>query len=494
MINETNETNGTYTHNNAYILDRDMPLVFGSIDEDRLKNDLDIPAMAKEDAENASVLNKTPSSVPAKIMQAAESLQRTVVNTYNLKIDNADKQIKVVRRNYDGLRGRLKKICSDRAAECAAELASVNEKIKIAKAREAEEGEYLTRFKEENGLTDRSADRITGSDLFFRWTVIIFFLTAETGFNAVLFGGAFLFAISKAFVPSFLNMCFGLLAGACYRHLHVKKLRKRAFVCLGMLCLTIFGLNLGISHYRTAMINLEPVKERLDVLENMENPSDAEKREALSLKAELSPGKAAWEIFKNDPFRFTDIEFLFIFIFGLICSFADAFEFYKTDDPYPGFRKRTVAFENVQEKRLLSQKEYDETVKKYSHAVREDIKGAQNELMNDIAELRSMNDTYLSYKEDFPRFGKEMSDFFKDLLIRYCAEFAKNTPDRVPVFDVDILKGIKGKKLKSLSEEPDVLLSKIEEDDVSGRLADLFAEAEALSDETMGKLRAEKVL
>ncbi|MBO4539459.1 MAG: hypothetical protein J5781_04225 [Clostridia bacterium] len=424
-------------------------------------------------------------------MRAAESLMTVASNSYNLKISDMEKQIKTVRKSYDGFREQLKKICRDRTGECREELSSVNGKIKMAKDKETEEEENLRRFKEKNGLMERTADRINGTDIFFSWVVIVFFLLIESLFNAFLFGGAFLFAIGKAFVPSFLNMFFGLLLGDIYRYTHVERQKKKAFLFCGVICLLIFGLNLGISQYRTAMINLEPLKERLEYLENMENPSDEDRREVLSLRSELSPGKTAWNNFRKDPFHFTDMESFFIFLFGIICSLIDAREFYKTDDPYPDFRKRTIAFENAQKERLASQTEYDKTIKKYGALVREDIKKKHNELLADIDQLRGLNDTYLCYKEDFPRFGKDLNDTFKELCDAYLAEFAKTAPDRVPSFDID--GGIKGKKVKALSEEPAILLEKIEDELTSGKISSVVAEEEAFADEALGELRAEKL-
>ena len=98
------EANGAYTHNNVYIIDEDLPKIFGSIDENRLEKDLDIPEMAKGDAEKATLLKKKPSTVPAKIMRAAESLMTVASNSYNLKISDMEKQIKTVRKSYDGFR------------------------------------------------------------------------------------------------------------------------------------------------------------------------------------------------------------------------------------------------------------------------------------------------------------------------------------------------------------------------------------------------------
>lgn len=208
----------------------------------------------------------------------------------------------------------------------------------------------LQRFKRDNRL-DRSAHYPESRFLYF--AIAFMLIMIETGVNGYFFakghemgilGGGFI-----ALIPSFLNMLTGYYLGnfGCRLAIH-RSISKRSagiFLCF-VLPLWCIGFNFLIAHYRTAMANI----------------IDADVGDAAHI---------AIQTFLSEPLNLPDVESWLLLITGCTFVLIATLDFWKMDDPYPGFGERA--------------RDHDKKLQYYAH-LKEDSLDELNELRDENLE------------------------------------------------------------------------------------------------------------
>ena len=211
-------------------------------------------------------------------------------------------------------------------------------------AREAQDAtSEVNRFKLEH---NRKADADFPESRWWHWGIIAALVVVETFINGVFFGanveGGLLAGMSYAALISIINvMVLGyLLAVAAREVLHRNALRRAVGLTAAVLTLVAaLFWNLLVAHYREALpadypeqpgteetVQSEPNEQATESCWAGPNPSDADRE--------------AWCLFQQNPFGLNSFYSYLLLVFGIAMFFAGAVDWFKSDDPYPGYGKR----------------------------------------------------------------------------------------------------------------------------------------------------------
>ena len=207
----------------------------------------------------------------------------------------------------------------------------------IQLAREAQNAtSEVNRFKRKH---NRKADADFPESRLWHWGIIIGLVVVETFINGLFFGanveGGTLEGMSYAALISVLNVIvLGWLLALAARQVRHRSVIRRSVGWTGILLTVVIALlwNFLVAHYREALLPDYPAP-----------PGTEESAQAESCWYGESPEDAdqeAWCLFKESLFGLNGFYSYLLLFIGIAMFFGGAVDWFKTDDPYPGYGKR----------------------------------------------------------------------------------------------------------------------------------------------------------
>lgn len=286
-------------------------------------------------------------------------------------------------------------------------------------------------FIEENDLTKRPPKIISEGKKRVTYSIIFFILAFETIGNGSFFanenGLAGGFAL--AFVPAILNAVLGYTLGSRFRQIyHIKKANRRnGWLIVSFIFSLIFTLNLGITHYRSAM-------EQVSYAQTMVEKTTGEENQKYKEILELGVEKISIQSLTMAPFDLSGVQSWLLFLLGIVCSLITAHEAFSLDDPYPGYGDAIRHYEKAQE-------DYDEKreeVVENLNDICEQAKTTLNETYQGLLANKSAQEVFeminqaQEYEKDFLRYSDEIQSVGNQLLQIYRRAYQSIAGDKIP--------------------------------------------------------------
>ena len=210
-------------------------------------------------------------------------------------------------------------------------------------AREAQQaiGE-LNRFKREEG---RTADADFPESRRLHYGILVALVLFETLINGVFFGanvtGGYFAGTTYAVLISAVNvLALGFLAATMFRQIQHREPRRKlaGLAILFSVAIVAVFWNLFVAHYREALADdYPPAPETLTAAS-----SELERETAACWRGpdEADADQEALCLFRASPFGLGGFYSYMLLLIGLaMCAFG-ALDWFKSDDPYPGYGKR----------------------------------------------------------------------------------------------------------------------------------------------------------
>jgi len=269
----------------------------------------------------------------------------------------------------------------------------------------------LNQFKRDEKLT-RDADYPENRRL--QVGILLGLLVVETLINGLFFGanlrtGTF-GGVSYAVLISVFNVIgLGLLAAVTYRWTkHRATMQVIGWVGLALVTVAAIGWNLFVGHYREALAvdyppepeAVQPAPETATAEPGVEgcwrgdDEADAD-REALCL-------------FVRSPFALGGFQSYMLWLIGLFAWLLGTYEWYRNDDPYPGYGKRA-------RKRHKAEKRLADERAELLQTLKEQQDEAQNRLLAAFTDPVDTRKLALKAFDDLKRQHRDLRDFTKSL-------------------------------------------------------------------------------
>ena len=211
----------------------------------------------------------------------------------------------------------------------------------------------VNRFRLEQG---RNADADYPESRMWHWGILVALVVLESLINGLFFGanveGGLLAGTSYAVLISVVNVVvLGWVLAAMVREIQHRKGSRRVLGMAGLggvLVIAVFW-NLFVAHYREALpYDYPPAPDTVLVAQSaVAQPPLAQSPQADSLPEtcwrgpdESDADQEALCLFRASPFGLGGFYSYMLLLIGLAMCAAAAMDWYKTDDPYPGYGKR----------------------------------------------------------------------------------------------------------------------------------------------------------
>lgn len=298
--------------------------------------------------------------------------------------------------------------------------------------REFEEAEELKeRFIEDNDLSKRPPKIVSEGDKNVKMSLIALIVALETIGNGNFFAnengvvGGFILAL----VPAILNAVLGFTLGILFRQTyHIKSsCRRNGWLTVLFIFSLIFVLNLGITHYRSAM-------EQVSYAQTMVEKVAGEYEQKYENIVELGVEKISIQSLTSAPFDLSGVQSWLLFLLGIVCSLITAHEAFGLDDPYPGYGDAIRHYEKAQE----AYEEKREEVAENLNDVCEHAKITLNETYQGLLENKSAPEVYeminraREYEKDFLRYSDEIESIGNQLLQIYRRAYQSVAGEKIP--------------------------------------------------------------
>ena len=390
-----------------------VALTFAPLSVDKIKQKLHL----KEEA-----ASRGRSNLPPKTAANFDDVEQKIVSYIDNEIHKATESYhdhmisfeqRINRLHAAGHVGTIENISTRAEGDFAALVRRDATSLHTAKVAVRDSEIDLRNFKTENGL-NRSARYPESRFLYF--AIALMLITIETGVNGYFFakghemgmlGGGFV-----ALIPSFLNVLTGYYLGnyGCRLAVHKAAVKRYAGVLLcALLPVWCFGFNLLIAHYRTAMAGMV----------------DADMGDAAHI---------AIQTFRDTPFGLEDVESWLLLITGCTFSLIATLDFWKMDDPYPGFGERA--------------RDHDKKLQFYAH-LKEDSLAELNDLRDDnlealeeasnllnakVNEANTIVDSQSRWKVLFAQHLNHLEDAGRQMLAYYRTQNMTTRTDEAPTY------------------------------------------------------------
>lgn len=404
-------------------------------------------------------------------------------------------------RHRSALEERLRPPPANRGADPLVEKACKEMKDAVAEerpdlaglAREAQHaiGE-VNRFRRDEA---RTADADFPESRGWHWGLLVALIVVETLVNGLFFGanveGGLLAGTSYAVLISVVNVgVLGWLIAALVRLIHHRDPRRRVG---GLAALTVVAAvavtwNLFVAHYREALPPDYPVPPDTTMVAQQsavpQVPPDASPLEpgpvgepaadqtGAQVPAADSVPETCWRgpdethadqealcLFRASPFGLTGFYSWMLLLIGLAMCAAAAMDWFKTDDPYPGYGKRERRRRNTEERLLDDRREllgdlnelHDGAARKLRTDFRDPVEARQLAL-NDFNKLDARHTDLVGFARDLEKSCRGALDMY-----RTANREARTTPEpqiwQTPwVADWDLPEPPDGSRLMSEAE------------------------------------------
>lgn len=269
----------------------------------------------------------------------------------------------------------------------------------------------LNQFKRDEKLT-RDADYPDNRKL--QVSILLALLVLETLINGFFFGtnlrtGTF-GGVSYAVLISVFNVIgLGLLAAVTYR---LTKQRGTmvvvGWVGLAVVIAAAIGWNLLVGHYREALAVDYPPEP--DAVQPMPDAATAASGVEACWRGddEADADREALCLFVRSPFALGGFQSYMLWLIGLFAWLLGAYEWYRNDDPYPGYGKRA-------RKRHKAEKRLADERADLLQTLKEEQDVAQKRLLGAFSDPVDSRKLALNAFDNLKRLHRDFRDFTKSL-------------------------------------------------------------------------------
>ena len=260
----------------------------------------------------------------------------------------------------------------------------------------------------------------------WHWGVLVALVLLEALVNGLFFGanveGGLLAGTTYAILISLVNVgVLGWLLAALVRQVHHRDPRRKVG---GLVTLTAVGVvgvfwNLFVAHYREALPPDYPAQPDTTVV--AEAPAAESMPEACwHGPDEADADQEALCLFQASPFGLTGFYSWMLLVIGLAMCAAAAIDWYKTDDPYPGYGARERHRRKTEKKLLDDRRELlgdlnellDEAARKLRVEFRDPVEARQLAL-NDHNKLHARHTDLCGFAGDLEKSCRGALDIYR---------------------------------------------------------------------------------
>ncbi len=295
--------------------------------------------------------------------------------------------------------------------------------LEQAKGQEARSLRYLRHFQQENGLQNRSADKMP--DTFWHFGLVGLFAVIEwvslsifyaQGSDYGLIGG-----ILMAMALSVITITLAIFVGAVLRYLNHVDITRKILALIGVVILaTVFLMAAGFAaHYRIAVGEVASKNANAATPPPTAGAPSTPTNSTTGEDDEWKASKLAWQNFTEQGVVFHDVLswllLILVSIFGLIAVWTG----YGIDDRYPGYGKVWRNYEQGKADYQEEKKRYTDTV----DSVFSTSSKAQQALLREVRkqidffrELASKSETAVN---DFQKCVEQVIQTCNNVISRY---------------------------------------------------------------------------
>lgn len=341
-------------------------------------------------------------------------------------------------RHRTALEERLRPPPANRGADPLVEKACKEMKDAVAEerpdlaglARDAQHaiGE-VNRFRRDEA---RTADADFPESRGWHWGLLVALIVVETLVNGLFFGanveGGLLAGTSYAVLISVVNVgVLGWLIAALVRLIHHRDPRRRVggLAALTAVAAVAVFWNLFVAHYREALPPDYPVPPDTTLVAQQSvapqvPPADSVPETCWRGPDETHADQEALCLFRASPFGLTGFYSWMLLLIGLAMCAAAAMDWFKTDDPYPGYGKRERRRRNTEERLLDDRREllghlnelHDDAGRKLRSDFRDPVEARQLAL-SDFTKLDARHTDLVGFARDLEKSCRGALDMYR---------------------------------------------------------------------------------
>ena len=335
-------------------------------------------------------------------------------------------------RHRSALAERMQPSPNDRGADSLVENTCKEMKDAVAEerpdlaglAREAQHaiGE-VNRFKRDEG---RKADADFPESRGWHWGILLALVVVETLVNGLFFGanveGGLLAGTSYAVLISLVNVgVLGWVIAAIVRQVHHRDPRRRigGLAALAAVVGVAVFWNLFVAHYREALPpDYPPAPDTTRVAQAPATDSTPET--CWRGPDETHADQEALCLFRASPFGLNGFYSYMLLLIGLAMCAAAAMDWFKTDDPYPGYGRRERHRRKTEERLLDDRREllgqlnelHDETARRLRNDFRDPVEALQL-AVSDYNKLHAWHTDLCGFARDLERSCRGALDMYR---------------------------------------------------------------------------------
>lgn len=297
-------------------------------------------------------------------------------------------------------------------------------------AREAQRaiGE-VNRFRLEEG---RNADADYPESRMWHWGILVALVVLESLVNGLFFGanveGGLLAGTSYAVLISVVNVVvLGAVLSAMARQVHHRDFRRRigGMAGLGAVLVVAVFWNLFVAHYREALpYDYPPAPDTLLAAQSpAAQPPGTDSLPETCWRGpdEADADQEALCLFRASPLGLGGFYSYMLLLIGLAMCAAAAVDWFKTDDPYPGYGKRERHRRKTEERLEQDRRElladlnelHDDAARRLRNDFRDPVQARQLAL-SDYTKLRARHTDLSGFAHDLAKSCSGALDIYRN--------------------------------------------------------------------------------
>ncbi len=245
--------------------------------------------------------------------------------------------------------------------------------------------------------------------------ILVGLVLVETVINGLFFGanvaGGVFAGVRYAVLISVVNVIgLGLLAAVTWRKTRHRDPAQKmiGWTLLALVTVVAIGWNLAVGHYREALAIDYPPEP--DAIPTVSEAATGEPGIETCWRGpdEADADQEAWCLFARSPFRLGGFYSYMLLLIGLLAWLLGTYEWFRNDDPYPGYGKRARKRREAEERLSDDRTELLQTLK-HRHD------NAQKRLFGGFTDPVDSRRLALNAFDDLKRRHRNFCDFAKSL-------------------------------------------------------------------------------
>ncbi len=287
----------------------------------------------------------------------------------------------------------------------------------------------VNRFRLEQG---RNADADYPESRMWHWGILVALVVLESLVNGLFFGanveGGLLAGTSYAVLISVVNVgALGWVLAAMVRQIHHRDFRRRigGMAGLGAVLVVAVFWNLFVAHYREALPHdYPPAPDTTLVAQSaVAQPAQTDSLPETCWRGpdENDADQEALCLFRASPFGLNGFYSYMLLLIGLAMCAAAAMDWFKTDDPYPGYGRRERHRKKTEEGLMEDRRElladlnelHDDAARRLRTDFRDPVQARQLAL-SDYTKLHARHTDLWGYARDLAKSCSGALDIYRN--------------------------------------------------------------------------------